>query len=525
MIGFKEVATSGNLDFVINGKTVRLWGGSMDPCQGLTHCWREDRVQRMLDMVENANMNTLRVWGEGIPCDDRFYEACDRRGILVWQEFFMGYGNYPDSLEFRNKFRAEAEYLIRRIRHHASLLMWCGGNESRMGSEDQKTNHPFYGEKMQAEDFPELLARLDPRRYYHESSPSGAGGRWANDPLVGDYHTYDCIWQYPGSEYPNFISEDIRTAPPVMHSLKKFVRQENFWPAGYTGKLTSRDKFPLPDSWMERVCIGASMHLKTGPIWEYYDADTPEEMLYRFGAAYGQELRDSMERIRMGSKEGGLYRTQRSKGHFSCKLNDTWPKIYCAVIDYFQEGYIPYYTTKRAQEPVLVCFDIRRETINLWLVNDSAQDVRGTVTFKLFSLPENRFVREQVLEASMPQGCSDILLNLDFLKYFRKYHLLYACFKNEAGEVVNFAIDFVDIERHITFPDARLDVRTEGNTLLITTDSFARCVEITGGRRRRRFWLAFRGQLFRLAARGCQACQGAGLAQKGNHQMQSALFN
>ena len=170
----------------------------------------------------------------------------------------------------------------------------------------------------------------------------------------------------------------------------------------------------------------------------------------------------------------------RSKGHFSCKLNDTWPKIYCAVIDYFQEGYIPYYATKQAQEPVLVCFDIRTETINLWLVNDSAEDIRGTVTFRLFSLPENRFVSEKVVDASMPQGGADIVLNLDYLQHFRKYHLLYACFKNEAGEVVNYSIDFVDIERHISFPDARLEVRTEGNALLITTDRFARCVEISG---------------------------------------------
>lgn len=61
---------------------------------------------------------------------------------------------------------------------------------------------------------------------------------------------------------------------------------------------------------------------------------------------------------------------------FSCKLNDTWPKIYCAVIDYFGEGYMPYYATKRAQEPILLCFGIRPERINLWLVNDSAEDIR-----------------------------------------------------------------------------------------------------------------------------------------------------
>lgn len=83
---------------------------------------------------------------------------------------------------------------------------------------------------------------------------------------------------------------------------------------------------------------------------------------------------------------------------FSCKLNDTWPKIYCAVIDYFGEGYMPYYATKRAQEPILLCFGIRPERINLWLVNDSAEDIRGTITFALFNPLENRYTKRRIWE-------------------------------------------------------------------------------------------------------------------------------
>lgn len=45
---------------------------------------------------------------------------------------------------------------------------------------------------------------------------------------------------------------------------------------------------------------------------------------------------------------------KRSKGYFACKLVDTWPKIYCAPIDYFQEAYLPYYAMKRALSPVVV---------------------------------------------------------------------------------------------------------------------------------------------------------------------------
>lgn len=476
-VGFKDVQIVGDMQFVINGKKVRLWGGSMDPFQGYTHVWQPDRVERLLLLVENAHMNTLRCWGEGIPYKDAFYEETDRRGILVWQEFFLGFGAYPDNDAFRQEIRKEADYLIRRIRHHASLLLWCGGNETRMGAEFTDRTRPFYGEVLVTKDLPELVARLDPGRMYHEGSPSG--GRWANDPEHGDYHTYDCIWQYAGAEYPNFVSEHIRTSPPVMHSLKAIVREENFWPKDYKGMLTYRDQFPLPSSWMERVHWNSKMDLKTGPIWEYYDADTPEEMLYRFGASYAQEMRDGLERVRMGSREGGLQRKHRSRGHFSCKLNDTWPKCYCAVIDFFGEGYMPYYATKRGQEPVLVCFD-NHDTINLWLVNDTANDISGTITFALFHPGRNEFTDRRSFPVHMPQGEGDIVLNLDYLKFFSKENLLYAKLTSDDGAWENTCIEYVDIERHMRFPDAQLQVERQGDTLLIRTDKFAHCVEITG---------------------------------------------
>ena len=477
-VGFRHVEMPYPLSFIINGKKVRLWGGSMDPLQGWTHCLCKDRMTRLLDMIENAHMNTLRVWGEGIPQPDEFYEACDERGILVWQEFFLGFGAYPNTPEYRLLCRQEAETLIRRLRHHACLLMWCGGNETIMGSEYINRSKPVYGIEMLEEDFPELVGKLDPGRYYHLSSPSG--GEWANDPRVGDHHTYDCVWYYPYKDYPHFVSEHIRTAPPVLHSLKRIIKGP-LWPEGYDGRFLPGDRFPMPQTWMDRSNYGAKGDIKTGPYWEYYDADNAYDMVYRFAASYAQEMRDGLERVRMGGPDENVPPARRCVGHFSCKLNDTWPKVYCAVIDFFQEGFMPYYATLRAQEPVLVCFDIRDE-IRLWLVNDSAEDVDGTVHIGLFSMEENRFVFERVIHASMAQGASGILYNFSELHFFPKDLILYASFQDNEHNIRNVSIDYIDIERHYRFPAAHISVRQEGEELVLTTDRFARCVEITGDR-------------------------------------------
>lgn len=494
-IGFREIVQDGDLGFRINGKIVRLWGGSMDPFQDYTHCWQSKRVHRVLDMVENANMNTLRIWGEGVPYEDELYDEADRRGILIWQEFYLGNGAYPNNPEYREACRREAIYLILRLRWRPSLLLWCGGNETIMGSEYIDRNMHVYGSEMVLEDFPALVDYYDNGRMYIPNSPYG--GEWANDPRVGDFHIYDGVWAYPYGEYPNFIGEDIRCAPPVMHSLKRMIKGE-LWPKDYSGKLTHNDRFPMPDSWMQRSHHAALGHIKTGPYWEYYDADTPEDHLYRFAAAAGQSMRRCIERVRQGSKNGDVPMNKRIKGHFACKLLDTWPKVYCAIIDFFQEGFHSYYATAAAQRPIALSFQMNSDGYRLWLANDSNIDVKGEVGFGLFDIEQNKFVLEDKVDAEMPQGHSGIVLNLDKYKFFWKTLLLCATFVDKDHNIYDSVIDFADIERHYRFPEAKLNVAVEGNELVITTDKFARCIEITARNEETEFGWLFSENYFDL---------------------------
>ena len=476
-VGFRKVENPSPFEFLINGKRVRLWGGSMDPLQGYTHCWEPDRGRRLFTLVENAHMNTLRIWGEGIPLPDSFYEEADARGILIWQEFFCGHCNCPNSPAYTTKYLKEARELILRLRHHASLLMWCGGNETIMGAE-----HEFkrkIGDEILLEEFPRLLKELDPGRYYHPSSPSG--GAWANDPRVGDYHTYNCVVEYPYQAYPNFVSECIRTAPPVKHSLRRFVRGE-LWPKGYDGKFRHENTFPFPDNWADRTCHRVRGEIKTGPYWEFYDADNEDQLIYRFAAAYGKDLRKELEQVRMGSRDGGVPQSRRSKGFLSCKLLDTWPKVYCAVIDFFQEGFIPYYTTLRGMQPLLLCFD-RQDSIRLWLCNDSGDPFSGHVKLGLYSLTAEKFVAAENIPISMGQGESGIIRDLaEVLLFFPKETLLTAQLFDVSGKLITYSVDYVTEERRLKFPDTSLRAELQNGTLSITTDRFARCVEILGER-------------------------------------------
>lgn len=490
-IGFRHVEMPKPLAFLVNGKKVRLFGGSLDPMQGYTHCYDKERATRLFQLIENANMNTLRIWGEGIPLPDEFYEECDKRGILVWQEFFMGHGAYPDSSKIKERCVKEAEVLIKRIRNHSCVLLWCGGNETIMGAEFQHSK--YFGSSIILQEFPKLIQRLDATRYYHPNSPWG--GEWANDPREGDYHTYDCVWEYPYKDYPNFISEHIRTSPPVLHSLKKMIHG-SLWNSPYTGEVLEPGANIMPANWLERTHFGALAQRKTGAYWEYYDGNTPEDFIYAFGASYGKEIRRYAEQVRIGSRRPSDF-LNRSKGYFACKLIDTWPKIYCAPIDFFQEVYIPYYTLKRAFEPVCLCFQ-KEESIRLWCVNDSPQDITKKVEWGLIDLESEKILHVNRKVIRVSQGEAKLVFDYEEYHFFSKNSILFARFLGVQNEEEYTVIDYVDIERHLNFKDPQLQVQFEGDFIFIKSRHFARCVEILGKQGEDEFGWFFQDNYFDL---------------------------
>ena len=472
-IGFKHVEVHSPLEFLINGKRVRIWGGSLDPLQGWTHCFLPERAERMFALVENSHYNTLRIWGEGIPYPDEFYDMADEKGFLIWQEFFMGYGPVPDTPEYVEEYRKEAVSLINRLKHHACLLMWCGGNETIMGA--QVNFQKEYGKKVLFDLFPRLINEYDPGRYYLPSSPYY--GEWSNDPRSGDVHTLDRILWYPYRDYPNFVTENCLTAPPALHSLKRIVRGDLF-PEGYTSLVKHDTELIMPRNWIMRSSVGSLGQRKSGPYWEFYDADNVEDMVYKFGAAAGQELRRYCEMVRRGSKEE-TDPSHRSKGYVTCKLLDTWPKIYCSTIDFFLEGYIPYYTILRGFAPVMTSFQ-KEESVRLWIVNDSGETFRGKVTFGAYDLLKRTYYRKECREVQIGHCDAKIVFDLAAWTMIPMECVLFARIEDEDGRFVYQSLDYLDVERQLKFPDAQLDLRIEGDELILTADEFTRCVEILG---------------------------------------------
>ena len=91
--------------------------------------------EKLLSDVVNSNMNMLRVWGGGIYENNIFYDLCDEKGILIWQDFMFACAMYPGDIKFLASIQEETELQIKRLRNHASIALWCGNNENSEGWE------------------------------------------------------------------------------------------------------------------------------------------------------------------------------------------------------------------------------------------------------------------------------------------------------------------------------------------------------------------------------------------------------
>ncbi len=492
-IGFRDIKMVGPFDYLINDKKVKLWGVNLVSIDGITHCWNQDRAFQLLDLAQNCHSNTIRVWGGAEPHSEKLYDECDRRGILVWFEFYHIWGMYPDSDEFREKCRLESTYIVKKLRHHSSILLWCGGNENFMGTECDSSEESYIGTSIFKEDYKKVCNTLDPKRYYHINSPFG--GDYTNDPLQGDTHGYTHVYYVPEADYPVMLSENTRISIPVLRSMKKAIGEDKLWPESYSSMVCSPDEMPLPESWHNISTGGILPRIKN--IEKFYDAKTPEGLIYKFGAARSLHLRETVERCRRGRSSQEPLGERRCKGHYMWKFNDTWPQVCCSMLDYYLEPYMPYYALKRAHVPLLLSFDVEN-SIYLWVVNDTAKYSEGTLVFQLFDMDKNKVISERSSDVIIPQGESRVIMDLNYLGQFNRHFILFAYYRNRNGEIIARTNEILDIERNMKFPHANLELKCHEDILEITSDQFARCIELTGNEDGNEFGWIFEDNYFDL---------------------------
>lgn len=150
-----------------------------------------------------SRLTLRRVWGGGIYEDDSFYNICDELGLLVWQDFMFGCGNYPTFPAFLDSVQREAMQNVRRLRHHPCLALWAGNNEDNQVQEQQNLEYnpsdkdpqnwlqsDFSARYIYEKLLPDVTEKECPDVPYHPGSPWG-DGKLTSDPTVGDMHQWN----------------------------------------------------------------------------------------------------------------------------------------------------------------------------------------------------------------------------------------------------------------------------------------------------------------------------------------------
>lgn len=127
--GFPKSRSAAPAQIELNGRRIFAKGSNWVCPEMFPGTVTEARYEELIGMAVDTHFNILRSWGGGIVNKDAFFACCDRRGVLVWQEFPLACNCYPDDPHYLAVLEQEATSIVRRLRRHPSLAIWCGGNE------------------------------------------------------------------------------------------------------------------------------------------------------------------------------------------------------------------------------------------------------------------------------------------------------------------------------------------------------------------------------------------------------------
>ena len=393
--------------FKLNGVQVFAKGANVVPMDMFPGNIRQGTIDSLVDDAATCNMNMLRVWGGGIYPDDAFYKRCDEKGILVWQDFMFACSMLPGDSAFISSVREEITDNVRRLRHHASIALWCGNNEADEGwknwgwqkqykysSVDSLKIWNDYN-KLFADVIPSVLKQEDPARFYWPSSPSIGWGH-KESLQQGDSHYWGVWWgMEPFSNYENkvgrFMSEYGFQGLPSTSTIESFGTEANWKTSDPV--LKSHQKHP------------------TGfeTISEYMKRDYPEPMNANQYRYYSQLLQaDGLQT----AIEAHRRAKPKCMGTLFWQWNDPWPGISWSALDYYGNWKASAYVVKDRFKNVIVSPVIEGSNLNTYIVSDSINDLSCILVLKLFSFDgKERWLHQQKL--SLKAGSSTLSFSID----------------------------------------------------------------------------------------------------------------
>ncbi|MBO4513861.1 MAG: hypothetical protein J5746_13975 [Victivallales bacterium] len=380
-VGFRDLQMLRNPDscdesypltFCINGTSIFARGLNWVPADMIFSRTDARLYEREVRLAKEAGFNLFRVWGGGVIEKEEFYDACDRHGILVWQEFPHACCQYPSDQRYIAEKAVEGEAVIRKLRNHVSMAMYCGGNEMLYYGE--VPFHPIYLK------YGELVGKLAPGMPYHICSPD------QSRPGERDHGP----WNYEEHEFWN--------------SHRRLLASELGCPGW--AELESIDRFIPPN---EPCPYGQS--------WQFHfshcKSNARQLELFKPQVSSRRQMCDMNMLVQADQLEYamGHYRKlfPEASGCFIWQYNESWPTNAYSILDFYSRPKMAYYHISHSNKPIMVFLEDASWCIKgnytgeLYFVSDRCGVNDAKVVFQAMDIT-GRIICQNEFEDDYPQG-------------------------------------------------------------------------------------------------------------------------
>lgn len=432
--------------FKVNNVPIFCKGANWIPADNFIPQIGREKYRKLLKLAKYANMNMLRVWGGGIYEENIFYELCDKLGLLVWQDFMFACGCYPEYEEFNQNVTEEIESVIKRLRNHPSIVLWCGNNENQWIWKRCKGKplKDMPGFNLFHKIIPDICKNLDATRPYWPSSPFGGGD--PNSEKEGNHHQWD-IWSnwadftFVKHDHGRFIAEFGLQAPANITTFDSVIGPEDRRPQSEIVEFHNKQ-----EEGTERLFrfLVAHLHMPT----------SFEDFIYKCQVVQGEALKHCIEHWRRNKF--------RTSGTLIWQLNDCWPVTSWSLIDNNLKPKAAYFYAKKAFSPLLVSLIETNEKIEVWVINDTVKALKTTLILTGLNFEgESYFSKKMQLnisENSAIMGCQfdrlELEMNSTACQYLKAELLV-------GSEIVSENRLYFERIKHLRIPKATIQKNLE----------------------------------------------------------------
>ena len=341
----------------VNGQRIFIKGGNRILSDELLR-FTNERYDAEIRMHRDMNLNMIRVWGGGITERPEFYDACDKYGLLVMQDFWvsgdcngrwddpmkledtLARRNYPDD---HRLLAASLADQVKMLRNHPSLAIWCGGNEIRLPAD---VLIPFRDS---------VLPKLDGTRIFFEYSNDDSMSYQSGD---GPYTIQPDSFFWAHRSFP-FNSEVGSVGIGDYESIERFIPKQNMVVPEYDKK---------------------NKKWQVDPVWQYHKYVGYDSAIEVYG--HPKDVQDFAKKAQLVNYNQYRALMEGATAHMwdwytgiiEWKTQNPWTAMVGQMYDVYLDPNACMYGLQEGAKPVHIMYDPVREEI--LLVNTTADTVR-----------------------------------------------------------------------------------------------------------------------------------------------------